>query len=100
MPDFAALAARMDAAIIVHLSDPANLDGEPVRGMFSAPWIQPRLGSMHTGVVEPVLVVRDDAAAEAAEGSIVEVAGRTFEVVNIEPDGTGLTALVLREVQP
>ena len=108
MPDFAALAARMDAAIIVHLSDPATLDGEPVRGMFAAPWIQPTLGSMHTGVVEPTLWVRASVAAEATEGSIVDApagsaiapAGGSFEVVRVEPDGTGLTALVLREVRP
>lgn len=100
MPDFAALAARMDAAIIVHLSDPATLDGAPVRGMFAAPWIQPRMGTMHTGIVEPTLVLRGMDAAEATEGSIVEAGGKTFDVVNVEPDGTGLTTLVLREVQP
>lgn len=108
MPDFGALAARMDAAILVHLSDPATLDGSPVRGMFAAPWIQPTLGSMHTGVVEPTLWVRDGAAAEATEGSIVAApegsiiapVGATFEVMRVEPDGTGLTALVLREVRP
>lgn len=100
MPDFSALAARMDADIYTHLSDPATLDGEAVRGMFQAPWQQPRMGTMGTGIVEPVLVVRDADAAETAEGSTVEVAGHAYEVVSIEPDGTGLTALVLREVQP
>jgi hypothetical protein len=108
MPDFSALGARMDAAIIVHLSDAATLDGAPVRGMFAAPWIQPSLGTMHTGVVEPTLRVRDSVAASAAEGSIVVApagsliapSGCTFEVVGIEPDGTGFSALVLRQVQP
>ena len=107
MVDFSALAARMDAAIIVHLSDAAILDGEPVRGMFTAPWMQPRMGSMHTGIVEPTLVVRDTVAAEATEGSIVEApegsviapSGCSFDVVRVEPDGSGMTALVLREVQ-
>lgn len=106
MVDFSALGARMDAAIIVHLSDAAILDGDPVRGIFTAPWMQPRLGSMHTGIVEPTLVVRDEAAAEATEGSVVEApvgsliapAGCSFDVVRVEPDGTGMTALVLREV--
>ncbi|WP_322999964.1 hypothetical protein [Castellaniella sp.] len=108
MPDFSALAARMDAAIIVHLSDPAILDGAPVRGMFAAPWIQPAMGSMRTDVVEPTFTVRDATAAEAVEGSIVLApegsaiapSGATFAVVSVEPDGTGFTALVLREAQP
>lgn len=100
MVDFSALAARMDAAIVSHLSDPAILDGEPVRGMFAAPWRQPSMGSMRTGLVEPTLTLRDVDAAEAATDSVVQVAGKTFDVVGVEPDGSGMTALVLREALP
>lgn len=100
MPDFSTLAARLDADVYAHLSDPATLDGQPVRGMFTAPWTQPRLGSMHTGIVEPTLVLRDAAAVAATSTSKVAVGGRFYDVVGIEPDGTGLTVLVLREVAP
>lgn len=99
MVDFNALVARMDGDVYARLSDPATLDGEPVRGMFTAPWMQPRLGSMHTGIVEPTLVLRDAAATAASSTSKVTVGGRDYDVVAIEPDGTGLTALALREVQ-
>jgi len=100
MPDFSALAARMDTVIYARLSDLVTLDGAPLRGMFSTPWLQPRMGAMRTGFVEPLLVVRDADSAGAAEGSVVEAGGKTFDVVSVEPDGTGLTTLVLREVQP
>lgn len=100
MTDFSALAARMDIAIINHLSDPAILDGEPVRGMFAAPWRQPSMGSMRTGLVESTLTLRDQDAVEATESSVVQVAGKTFEVVGVEPDGSGMTVLVLREALP
>jgi len=97
--EFRARVARMDAVLFARLSDPAIVNGVPVRGMFSAPWTDPRLGSMRTGLVSPSLVLRDvdrvDAGAELA--SLVQVMGKTFEVVSVEPDGTGFTTLELRE---
>jgi len=98
MPDFRAKVARMDSALFAHLSDAAVVNGVPVRGMFSAPWSDPRLGSMRTGVVEPTLVLRDADAAGVAQTDVVHVAEKTFVVVGVEPDGTGFTTLVLREV--
>lgn len=100
MPDFNTLATRLDTAVYFHLADPATLDGATVRGMFVAPWTQPRLGTMNTGVVAPTLMLRDADAAKAAHGSRVGFQGRYFDVVSVEPDGTGLTSLVLREVMP
>jgi len=101
MPDFRAKVARMDSVLFARLSDAATVNGVPVRGMFSAPWTDPRLGSLRTGVVEPTLVLRDVDMAQAggvAPGNTVAVAGKTFAVAGVEPDGTGFTTLVLREV--
>lgn len=100
MTDFSALAARLDSAVFSRLSDPATIDGRPVRGMFRAPWMQPAMGTMQTGLNEPTLVVRDADIAAAAPGSLVVNAGKTFDVVSIEPDGTGTTTLVLRLRMP
>ena len=96
MTDFSTIAARLDTAVFSHLSDPATIDGRPVRGMFRAPWMQPAMGSMQTGLNEPTLVVRDADVSNAGQGSLVVNAGKTFDVVGIEPDGTGTTTLVLR----
>lgn len=98
MAAFRDLAKRMDAAIFLRLSDAATLDGRPVAGMFRAPWLQPQLGSAGTGLLEPHLVIRDGDLGAAGQGSAVEHGGRTYTVVSVEPDGTGLTTLVLREV--
>lgn len=97
MTDFSALAARMDSAIFARLSDPATVDGRSVRGMFHAAWLQPRMGNMRTGLLEPALVVRDADAVGVAANSLVTHAGKSYDVVSIEPDSTGMTALILRE---
>jgi len=101
MPDFRTKVARMDSVLFARLSDAASVNDVPVRGMFSAPWADPRLGSMRTGMVEPTLVLRDVDMMQAggvAPGSTVKVAGKAFDVIALEPGGTGFTTLVLREV--
>lgn len=48
--------AFMDRALLDVLGDEAEIEGmaEPVPGFFSAPWLQPKLGQINTGVREPV----------------------------------------------
>jgi hypothetical protein len=90
------LVAEMDAAIFEELADDVEIDGAPARGMFSAPWLQPEIGRLKTGLIEPRLEVRDGDAAAVKVCSIVVFDGHEYEVVSIEPDGTGITTLVLR----
>lgn len=95
--DFSVIAHEADAAIFSALADAASLDGRPVPGMFRAPWLRPQMGGMATGIVEPHLVIRDGDLDAAGQGSTVVVDGRSYTVVSVEPDGTGITTLVLRE---
>jgi len=89
-----------DDAVFEGLGDTATLDGGAVVGVFNAAWLQPQMGGLSTGIVEPHLVVRDRDLGSAGLGSTAAHDGRTYTVVSVEPDGTGLTALVLREVVP
>ena len=98
--DFSALCERLDRQVTKRLSDKAVLDDVECRGIFSMAWREPRLGQMDTGLVEPHLKLRDADAATAKRGRRVTVGGRDHDVVSIEPDGTGWTALILREVRP
>lgn len=100
MTTFADIANEADAEIFAALADAATLDGVPVSGVFRSPWLQPQMGGMSTGIVEPNLVIRDGDIGTAGQGSAVAHAGRSYSVVSVEPDGTGLTTLVLREVMP
>ena len=96
MSAFRELAAEMDSAIFDELADDATIDGRPVRGMFSAPWLAPQVGRLNTGIVEPHLIVQDADAGGVGNGAQVIFDGLGYEVVAIEPDGTGVTVLVLR----
>jgi len=42
------------------------------------------------------LALRDADADGVTPGALVEVAGDQYTVVEVEPDGTGITTLVLR----
>jgi hypothetical protein len=96
MSRFRKLVAAMDEAIFDTLSDNAVLDGRPVRGMFSAPWLQPQIGTLRTGIIEPFITVRDADAAGVERGAVVTFDNQDYEIVSVEPDGTGVTRLVLR----
>lgn len=100
MSDFRTLMADADAAVFAGLGDPAMLDGIAVVGLFNSPWLQPQMGGMGTGIVEPHLIIREGDLGAAGQGSVVAFDGHTYTVVSVEPDGTGLVALVLREVLP
>lgn len=94
--NFRELAAVMDAAIFGALSDDAHVNGRPVRGMFSAPWLGPHIGQLNTSIVEPQLALRDCDVIGVEKGSSVSVGSMDYQVVSVEPDGTGITLLILR----
>ena len=96
MQDFRALGNELDASVFDTLADQADIAGRLVRGMFSSPWLAPQVGRLDTGLIEPQLIVRDLDAVDVARGTTLSFDGQTFEVVGVEPDGTGVTALILR----
>ena len=96
MQDFRALGNELDAGVFDALADQADIAGRPVWGMFSSPWLAPQVGRLDTGLIEPQLIVRDLDAVDVARGTTLSFDGQTFEVVGIEPDDTGVTALILR----
>ena len=99
MPDFKQTFAQNDASIIAALGDDALLDGQPVRGLFDAPWLQQQLGGLNTSIQEPQFTGRSVDLSAAANGSVLRVNGSDYEVMPpIEPDGSGMTTLYLRPV--
>lgn len=97
MTDWRDLSSRIDQAAYRCVSDPVLINGRALRGMFQEPWLQPRLGGLGTEITEPVILMRDADVADVMPGDIAQHAGIQYEIVGIEPDSTGSTALVLRQ---
>ena len=96
------LMAGVDDAVFEALGDTATIDGREVLGMFSAPWLQPKLGRINTGLREPHLVIRVSDSEGVAERQQVRVelpahdGGGLYTLVRVEPGGDGLVTLILR----
>ncbi len=99
---FRDLVADIDAVVFDTLSDEGVIEGRTVLGMFSAPWLQPKLGQLRTALREPNFVVRvgDSDGVEKAQSLTVNLpvqdGGGSYTIVHVEPTGDGLVTLVLR----
>jgi len=99
---FRDLVSEVDNVVFETLGDSATIEGRPVLGMFSAPWLQPAIGRLNTGLREPTFVMRIGDAAGVDKGQSISVelptldGGGDYSIVRLEPDGAGLVALVLR----
>ncbi|MCO8167863.1 hypothetical protein NJC40_08735 [Pseudomonas sp. 21LCFQ02] len=99
---FRDLIADIDEAVFDTLSDAGTIEGRPVAGMFSVPWLQPRIGRQPTALREPSFVIRVNDADGVEKAQTVEIdlpvkdGGGRYTVIGVEPGGDGLVTLVLR----
>lgn len=100
---FRELLDDVDDTVFEVLGDRALIEGREVQGMFSAPWLQPKLGQIRTALREPHLVIRvgDNAGVEARQQVFIDLppedGGGNYTIVASEPGGDGLVTLVLRK---
>jgi hypothetical protein len=93
----------VDEVVFDVLGDLAHIEGREVLGMFSAPWLQPKLGQINTGLREPHLVIRvgDNAGVDTRQSVVVDLpledGGGNYIITRVEPGGDGLVTLVLRK---
>lgn len=96
------LMADVDEVVFEVLADTAYIEGREVRGMFSAPWLQPKLGKVTTALREPHLVIRvaDAEGVEIRQQVRIDLpepdGGGVYTLILMEPTGDGLVTLVLR----
>lgn len=101
---FRDLVAEVDAVVFETLGDTARIEGreEPVLGMFAAPWLQPKLGKLNTGLREPRFEIRVSDSQGLESGLLVSIdlpaldGGGDYDLLQLEPSGDGLVALILR----
>ena len=95
----------IDDVVFETLGDSAVIEGhaEPVLGMFSAPWKQPQFGKLNTGLREPRFEIRVKDSDGLVKGLRVSVdlpaldGGGDYDLLQLEPNGNGLVALILRK---
>lgn len=102
MSGFRDLVATIDATVFDTLADVGYIEGRRVLGMFSAPWLQPKIGRLNTGLREPCFRIRVSDAAGVEQTQTVQIdlpaldGGGLYTLVNLEPAGDGLVTLLLR----
>jgi hypothetical protein len=91
--------ADFDTAVFEALSDEVQIDGkpDPVMGMFYSPWLDVEtVRGQRTGLREPFVILRDADAAGVRQRTRVQALGDVFSVMELQPDGSGMTKLILR----
>ncbi|UGS92150.1 hypothetical protein KOL96_13840 [Ralstonia wenshanensis] len=91
--------ADLDEAVFETLSDAVQIDGrpDPVMGMFYSPWLDVEtVRGQRTGLREPFVILRDADAAGVRPRTRVKALSDVFSVIELQPDGSGMTKLVLR----
>ena len=102
---FRDLLAEVDAVVFETLGDSARIEGrtEPVLGMFSTPWMQPKVGGLKTGLREPRFEIRVSESHGLSKGLLVSIdlpaldGGGDYDLLQLEPGGDGQVALILRK---
>jgi hypothetical protein len=96
MADFATLQTRLNAAVMARLSDSATLNGVAVRGFFDTA-AQQGLDNMMLGS-NPTFTCLESAAGSDPRGKLLELDGEGYAVRRAAPDGSGMTVLVLEQL--
>ena len=105
---FATISARATSAILRHFAQPALLDEVEVEGVFDNAYAYP----LGIASAMPVFTLASADAADAVQGSVLRIdidgaatadgvplsvngAATVYSVRAVQPDGTGVTRLVL-----
>lgn len=94
MTTFAALQSRTNAAVAAKLlTDAATLNGVAVTGKFGDAYVE------QFGVAgsSPMFTLEDASAVGAQQGFSLVHGGVSYTVAGIQPDGSGMTRLLLQE---
>lgn len=99
-PRFADLESRVTGAVFARLANAvATFDGgSEVAGIFDQPYAQSDIGSMGFESTRPTFKLPSNGIPSDVVGRSVTVRGASYQVVSHEPDGTGMSTLVLEQV--
>ena len=78
-----------------HFAQAAVLGGVTVQGIFDDAAALGGVGDLGMATTQPTLLVPTSAVPASVRGMELEVAGQHFTVEDDQPDGTGMTLLIL-----
>lgn len=81
-----------------HFAQAVVLNGQPLMGIFDDAGAVSSVGSLGMADTRPMLTLPSALVPAQVVGLIAQVAGRSFEVAEAEPDGTGCTRLWLEVI--
>lgn len=84
--------AESRAAFFTDFAVTATVGGVALSGIFDAQYAD--AFGLIAGTV-PALLIDDDDAPDVAAGDVVSVGGRGYLVAVVQPDGTGMSRLIL-----
>lgn len=73
----------------------ATLDGVDVAGIFDQPYAQSNIGLSGIASESPTFMLKTADVPSNVEGGLITVKEVDYQVVRHEPDGTGMSTLVL-----
>lgn len=73
----------------------ATLAGVAVVGIFDAPGVQGSVGGIGMASTQPVFTLASASVPAAPVGAALVIGSATYAVVNHDPDGTGISRLIL-----
>jgi len=66
-----------------------------IKVIFDEPYLNPQLGEYDMETREPRFTCKESDVRGLARGDTVDVHGKTFDVLAVEPDGTGIAIVRL-----
>ena len=72
-----------------------NSDTETITAIFDAEYIEIQGDEMIAASKAPAIIARTSDAADAQINSMAEIGVDRYKVVGVEPDGNGMTVLIL-----
>lgn len=93
---FAALETRLNTAVMARLANASVvLSGNTMTGIFTTPYSDANVGPYGMASSAPAVTVPSSAITSDPVGSAITVNGTSYQVAATEPDGSGLTRLIL-----
>lgn len=87
--------ARVTARALLRFAEPAQLNGAEVRGIFESAYQGDTFGQLVAENFGPTFTCLSADAPREVHGAPLVVTGVTYRVIQVMPDGNGVTVLRL-----